>query len=205
MCEAGRVRHHLKHNLWNPKSSVIFVGYQARGSLGRMLLEGAGKVNLFGEEIQVSAEIHNLEGFSAHADRNGLLEWLSRFQKKPKEIFLVHGEKEAKESFARLANIQLGYDPVVISGNSEFVLEKDEIADRKQILQEVVGEEELGQIQDNIGEVLRRLEDILYHARLAVNQELSPEEIEVIKKGVLQLEKDSLSLGSIIARNRENL
>ena len=96
MCEAGRIRHHLKHNLWNPKASVIFVGYQAEGTLGRLLVEGAKEVTLFGEEIQVNAEIYNLEGFSGHADRDGLLMWLGGFQKEPKHIFLVHGEPESK-------------------------------------------------------------------------------------------------------------
>ena len=97
MCEAGRIRHHLKHNLWDSRNSVVFVGYQAVGSLGRMLVEGKKDVTLFGEEIHVSAEIYNLEGFSAHAYQNVLFACLAGFQqKKPKQVFLVHGEKESK-------------------------------------------------------------------------------------------------------------
>ena len=80
MCEAGRIRHHLKHNLWNPKNSIVFVGYQGQGTLGRSLVEGIKMVTLFGEEIQVNAEIHNLEGFSGHADQNGLFAWLAHFE-----------------------------------------------------------------------------------------------------------------------------
>ena len=132
MCEAGRIRHHLKHNLWNAKNSIIFVGYQAEGTLGRLLVEGgADTVTLFGEEIKVNAEIYNLEGFSGHADMNGLLAWLGGFRKQPKHIFLVHGEEQSKNDFAETVKKQLGYECVVIHGNSEFVLEKDEIVNRE--------------------------------------------------------------------------
>lgn len=95
MATAGRVRHHLKHNLWDPKNSVIIVGYQAEGSTGRKLVEGAKKVSLLGEEIKVEANIYSLQGFSAHADRSMLLNWIGHFKKFPKKIFLVHGEEKA--------------------------------------------------------------------------------------------------------------
>lgn len=123
MCEAGRIRHHLKHNLWDSRNSIIFVGYQAEGTLGRLLVEGATEVKLFGETISVGAQIHNLEGFSGHADQNGLLDWIGGFQVKPKQIFLVHGETESKMDFAKKISEQFGYDPVVIMQNSEFELE----------------------------------------------------------------------------------
>ena len=74
MCEAGRIKHHLKHNLWDPKNSVVFVGYQAEGTLGRSIVNGDKDVSIFGEKIHINAEIYNLEGFSGHADREGLLE-----------------------------------------------------------------------------------------------------------------------------------
>lgn len=95
MATAGRVRHHLKHNLWDPKNSVIIVGYQAEGSTGRKLVEGAKKVSLLGEEIKVEASVYSLQGFSAHADRSMLLNWIGHFKKFPKKIFLVHGEEKA--------------------------------------------------------------------------------------------------------------
>lgn len=99
MCEAGRIRHHLKHNLWRKDSTIIFVGYQAEGTLGRRLLDGAKKVRLFGEEISVEARIEMIEGFSGHADKEGLLKWIERFNRKPKKIFIVHGEEDAMIEF----------------------------------------------------------------------------------------------------------
>ncbi|MDP4108825.1 MAG: MBL fold metallo-hydrolase [Bacillota bacterium] len=103
MCEAGRIKHHLKHNLWRPESTVVFVGFQAKGTLGRALLEGAKKVKLFGEEIEVKAQIRELHGISGHADQKGLLRWLEAFnQKKPERVFIVHGEREVGDGFAKL-------------------------------------------------------------------------------------------------------
>ncbi len=101
MCEAGRIRHHLKHNLWRAQNLILFVGYQAEGTLGRMLLEGVDTVRLFGEEIAVRAEIRSLKGTSGHADHEGLLSWVAGFEKKPRTVFLNHG---TEESIAALAD-----------------------------------------------------------------------------------------------------
>ena len=101
MCEAGRIRHHLKHNLWRPECTVLFVGYQAVGTLGRFLLEGAQEVKLFGEHIEVRASIEKLVGISGHADRNGLIDWVTGFEKKPKMVFVVHGEDTVTDVFAQ--------------------------------------------------------------------------------------------------------
>lgn len=121
MCEAGRIRHHLRHNLADPKNTVIFVGFQADYTLGRKLINGADSVRLFDEEIPVNAEIVNLEGFSGHADRDGLAEWIGGFNSKPK-IFLVHGEDRGKRAFAEFIGEKYGVKPVVIMENSEFNL-----------------------------------------------------------------------------------
>ena len=102
MCEAGRIRHHLKHNLWRPESTIVFVGYQTRGTLGRSLLEGAEEVRLFGETIEVKAKIVKISGISGHADKKGLLKWINSFtEKPPKRVFVVHGDDRVCDEFAR--------------------------------------------------------------------------------------------------------
>lgn len=101
MCEAGRIRHHLKHNLWRPECTVLFVGYQAVGTLGRYLLEDAKEVRLFGEQIEVRASIEKLAGISGHADKNGLIDWITGFEHKPKKVFIVHGEDTVTDTFAQ--------------------------------------------------------------------------------------------------------
>jgi metallo-beta-lactamase family protein len=107
MAEAGRIKHHLKHNLWRPESTVLFVGYQAEGTLGRRIRDGAKKVRIFSEEIMVRARVLGIDGFSAHADRSELLGWLGRFLKKPRQVILVHGEEDVLTSFS--AEIQQTY------------------------------------------------------------------------------------------------
>ena len=96
MCEVGRIKHHLKHNLWNPNSTILFVGYQAPGTLGRKLVDGEKKVKIFGEDIAVNARIEYIEGYSGHADQEWLMNFVYSFLKKPKHIFLVHGEPEGQ-------------------------------------------------------------------------------------------------------------
>ena len=100
MCDAGRIRHHLKHNLWRPECAVVFVGYQGEGTLGRRLLEGAKTVKLFGEEIAVRARIVNFKGLSSHADRDHLIAWAEHFSPKPEQVFVVHGDSPVTEIFA---------------------------------------------------------------------------------------------------------
>ena len=104
MCDAGRIRHHLKHNLWRPECAVVFVGYQGEGTLGRRLLEGAKSVKLFGEEIAVRAKIINFPGLSSHADRDHLLAWAEYFSPKPQQVFVVHGDAPVTELFAQSLN-----------------------------------------------------------------------------------------------------
>ena len=122
MCEAGRIRHHLKHNLWRPESTIVFVGYQTRGTLGRALLEGAKEVKLFGEVIEVKAEITKIAGISGHADKNGLLKWINSFtEKPPKRVFVVHGEDKVCDEFARTLT-DSGYNAVAPYSGTVFDL-----------------------------------------------------------------------------------
>lgn len=121
MCEAGRIRHHLKHNLWRPECSIVFVGYQANGTLGRMLLNGVRNVKLFGESIAVKAQIHNYRSMSGHGDKNELLRWISQFKTPIQKVFVVHGEEETAEHFAGTLG-DLGLDVFVPDYRAEYDL-----------------------------------------------------------------------------------
>ena len=112
MCTAGRIRHHLKHGIWNPKNTVLFVGYQAPGTLGRILLDGAEKIKMMGLTLAVKAEIAKIGSFSAHADRDELIKWLNAFKEKPKTVFLVHGEEDTLIAFSKNLNEQ-GFNTVI--------------------------------------------------------------------------------------------
>ncbi len=109
MCEAGRIRHHLKHNLWRENNTILFVGFQTLGTLGRAILEGAKTVKLFGEEIAVNAHIENLKGISGHGDQKQLIKWLQAMKQRPEKVFVVHGEDTVCDIFAELLNKEYGY------------------------------------------------------------------------------------------------
>ena len=124
MANAGRVRHHLKHNLWDKRNSLVFVGYQANGTLGRILLDGVKNVKILGEDIKVGAEIYSLEGFSAHADQSMLLDWISKFKTKPKKIFIVHGEEEQANALSKLIERLYKIKTVIPNLGDKFKIEK---------------------------------------------------------------------------------
>lgn len=138
MCEAGRIRHHLKHNLWRPECTILFVGYQANGTLGRAIVEGAKEVRLFGETIEIRASVGQLIGMSGHADKAGLLDWINGFEKKPEKVFVVHGEDSVCKLFTECLKIEHGlsaYAPY--SGTrydliaNEFIYEAEPVAVKK--------------------------------------------------------------------------
>ncbi|MEW6068901.1 MAG: MBL fold metallo-hydrolase [Nitrospirota bacterium] len=121
MCEGGRIRHHLKHNLWRTECSVAFVGFQGKGTLGRKIVDKARSVHILGEEIAVRASIYTINGFSAHADQKGLLEWLTAFKDSPK-VFIVHGEEDVAISFGEHINEKLGFKTHVPEKGDAFEL-----------------------------------------------------------------------------------
>lgn len=131
MCEAGRIKHHLKHNLWRKESSVVFVGYQAEGTLGRRLVDGADKVRIFGEEISVNARVEMIEGFSGHADRDGLLSWIKAFERKPRKIFLVHGEEDSMNEFSELISNELRIATIIPGRGDSYTITADGISGAK--------------------------------------------------------------------------
>ncbi|MDO4475351.1 MAG: MBL fold metallo-hydrolase [Lachnospiraceae bacterium] len=125
MCEAGRIRHHLKHNLWRSDSAIVFVGYQAEGTLGRKLLEGAKKVMLFGEEITVRAKVLQLPGISGHADNEGLLSWIASMTDKPSRVFVTHGDDQVCQIFRDRLIHELGLEACAPYSGSVFDLAAD--------------------------------------------------------------------------------
>lgn len=125
MCEVGRIKHHLKHNLWNPKSTILFVGYQAPGTLGYNIVNGAKKVKILGEEIAVNARIEYIEGYSGHADQEWLMNFIYSFIKKPKHIFLVHGEPESQDIFKEKILSETGIGVTIPEFGETYDLSKE--------------------------------------------------------------------------------
>lgn len=191
MCDIGRIKHHLKHNLWNPSSTILFVGYQAPGTLGRTIVDGADKVKIFGEEISVNARVEYIEGYSGHADQEWLLNFVYSFINKPKHIFLVHGEEDSQEVLKGLIekNTEI---PVTIPSFGE----KYEVADIPK-LQEVTDYskkledqfmrlqilEKLDRIKDEINDMTKTVREVKF------SKENSEEEIESLNNKVKKLEE----------------
>lgn len=125
MCDAGRVKHHLKHNLWRKECTVLFVGYQAVGTPGRALVDGATQMKLFGEEIQVNAEIKVLPGVSGHADCEGLMQWAAAFEEKPRQVFVCHGEETSCEEFAARLQGELQYEAMAPYSGTIYDLKEE--------------------------------------------------------------------------------
>ena len=191
MCDIGRIKHHLKHNLWNPASTILFVGYQAPGTLGRTIVDGADKVKIFGEEISVNARVEYIEGYSGHADQEWLLNFVYSFIKKPKHIFLVHGEEESEEVLKGLIekNTEI---PVTIPSFGE----KYEVADIPKLEERVEYSKKLEDqyLRLQILEKLDKIkDDINTMTQNVKNEKLmkenSDEEIEKLNDKVKKLEE----------------
>ncbi|MFZ5596365.1 MAG: MBL fold metallo-hydrolase RNA specificity domain-containing protein [Bacillota bacterium] len=167
MCDAGRIKHHLRHNLWRPESTVLFVGFQAQGTKGRQILDGAKFVRIYGEEIKVQADIREIDGYSSHADQGELLEWLGNFHEMPGNIFLVHGEQESASTLAGLIKERYGAEPVIpqwldsyeitpgINFTEEQLLQANAAVSAK--LQQLL---ETGIGQDNYNDIMKRLNEL---------------------------------------------
>jgi metallo-beta-lactamase family protein len=123
MCTGGRIKHHLKNNIVRPESTILFVGYQAVGTLGRLILDGTNPIRIFGEEQEVKARIEKIDGFSAHADRNELLQWITSLKKAPRKVFITHGEPDAANAFKKLLEEKTGWPCTVPQYKNEVVLD----------------------------------------------------------------------------------
>ncbi|HPV02438.1 MAG TPA: MBL fold metallo-hydrolase [Clostridiales bacterium] len=198
MCEAGRIKHHLKHNLWRKESSIVFVGYQAEGTLGRRILDGAKKVRIFGEEINVDARVEMLEGLSGHADRTGLMNWLKSFRKKPKHIFVVHGEDDAVREFGDLIYKELGIVPVIPGYGESFVVSAEGAAPAGRKAERAEKREIYGFKRLEIVHMLDKLKDELEEASAIIRDDLrtGKDDIELDKllEKLLKFEKQILEI-----------
>ena len=193
MCEVGRIKHHLKHNLWNPKSTILFVGYQAPGTLGYNIVNGAKTVKIFGEEIAVNARIEYIEGYSGHADQEWLMNFIYSFIKKPKHIFLVHGEEESQEILKEKVESETRL-PVTIPEFGETYELKDSIELINKIERKVENTLKV-EILERLEKLKQELEDMEVCVKEDVdNQELKNEDMFRINEKIKDLEKQILNV-----------
>ncbi|KJS22556.1 MAG: metallo-beta-lactamase [Clostridiaceae bacterium BRH_c20a] len=167
MCDAGRIKHHLKHNLWKSQTTVLFVGYQAQGTLGRKILDGEKVVRIHGEEVAVNADIENIEGFSAHADQKALVEWVQKFKDKPEKIFLVHGEPEGMQMLAKVIKDETKNNVLIpkVGETIELIRSKETVAEVSDFEKEIsktfeLFESKLQDILNNSGNSTKILEEL---------------------------------------------
>ena len=193
MCEVGRIKHHLKHNLWNPKSTILFVGYQAPGTLGYSLVNGAKTVKIFGDEIAVNARIEYIEGYSGHADQEWLMNFIYSFIKKPKHIFLVHGEEESQDVLKEKIETETKL-PVTIPEYGETYELKDTI-EMTHKLQRKVEKTIRNEIIQRLEILKDELNDMEYYVRKDINDTtLKDEDMFRINEKIKDLEKQIVNV-----------
>jgi len=193
MCEAGRIKHHLKHNLYRPESSIVFVGYQAVGTLGRNLVDGAKRVKLFGEEITVKARIEMIDGFSGHADRNGLLEWLGKFGVKPRKVFIVHGEEDSMKEFSASIKEKFGIETITPSRGESFAISAGRVVGGVEKPEEVNRFKRLAVI-DQLETLKQEFEEMAELLKADLKQEREDAEIDRLGLRLKNLEKQILEV-----------
>lgn len=191
MCDVGRIKHHLKHNIWNQNSTILFVGYQAPGTLGYSIVNGAKKVKIFGEEFAVNARVEYIEGYSGHADQEWLLNFVYSFLKKPKHIFLVHGEPESqevlKQKIEETTNIEVtipNYDETYVLGDKiERIIDEKVIKqkDNKHIKLQIL--ERLDILKDEVADMGEMIKEDLKEDRIQDSQ------IESLSEKIKELER----------------
>ncbi len=172
MCNAGRIRHHLKHNLWREESTVLFVGHQNPGTLGHIILNGAREVKLFGETISVDARIHRMAGVSGHADKNGLVKWLASFDPKPKKVFVVHGDDEVCEGFKDYINDELGYDAMAPYSGTVYDLRNNVVITEGERIPAVKASRKADTVYQRLEQAGKRLMDVIKRNKGGANGDL---------------------------------
>ena len=194
MCEVGRIKHHLKHNLWNPNSTILFVGYQAPGTLGRKIVDGEKQVRIFGEEINVNARVEYIEGYSGHADQEWLLNFIYSFYTKPKHIFLVHGEETGQEVLKEKIIENTGIGVSIPDFGETYTLDENLTVERTHELPrkyrplrlEVI--ERLKTLQEEVFD----MEDIIVKEKLG--EHINDEQILALNEKIKELERQIVKI-----------
>ena len=194
MCEVGRIKHHLKHNLWNPINTILFVGYQAPGTLGSKIVSGEKSVKIFGEEVAVNARIEYIEGYSGHADQEWLLNFLYSFVHKPKHIFLVHGEPEGQK-ILKDKILETTTIPVTIPDYGETY----ELNDRINIVSKIEMFERPKYLRLEVIDRLKTLKEEIEDMEKMIKEDLvdetkKDEEVEEINKKIKELERQIVEI-----------
>lgn len=198
MATAGRVRHHLKHNLWDPRNSLVFVGYQAEGTLGRILLDGADKVKLLGEEIDVQLEIYDLKGFSGHADQRTILDWLDKFNYKPKKIFLVHGEEGPATTLRERIEERFGIECIIPNMGDKMSITKDRVeVSRGLTIDPILLQEDIAMEIENISRKIAALQDKRDMEELNT---MVVKNYDELKNKLIDLKNDLMDLNILISK-----
>lgn len=198
MATAGRVRHHLKHNLWHKKNSLVFVGYQADGTLGRMLLDGKKNVKILGEDIKVQAEIYNLQGFSGHADQNILLDWINKFRIKPKKVFIVHGEEEQSKALSTLIEHLYKIKTIIPNLGDSFKIAKDEIEFKKEVKVDINILKE--DIENELELAYNQFEALVNKSGDMIDEKILEEKYDRIKNNLISLQHMLMDLNITIGK-----
>ena len=193
MCEVGRIKHHLKHNLWNPKSTILFVGYQAPGTLGYSIVNGAKTVKIFGEEIAVNARIEYIEGYSGHADQELLMNCIYSYIKKPKHIFLVHGEPESQDILADKIEEETKIGVTIPEFGETYELNDEIVMTHK--IERRVNKTIKSEILQRLGKLKEELKDMEVYVNQDLQDEsLRDEDIFRINEKIKDLEKQILNV-----------
>ena len=193
MCEVGRIKHHLKHNLWNPKSTILFVGYQAPGTLGYNIVNGAKTVKIFGEEIAVNARIEYIEGYSGHADQELLMNFIYSFIKKPKHIFLVHGEPESQDILRDKIEGETGLGVTIPEFGETYELKDDILLTNK--IHRKINKNLKVEVSERIEKIKEELKDMENYVKQDIQDEnLRDEDIFRINEKIKDLEKQILNV-----------
>jgi metallo-beta-lactamase family protein len=195
MCDSGRVQHHLKHHLWRSESHIVFIGYQAEGTVGRRIVDGAKTIRLFGEEVAVRAHVHTLGGFSAHADQKGLLEWLSHFKNPNLQVFVNHGEEKISMELSEIIHQKFKFEAAVPQWREKrflFTPEKG-IKAEEEVEEEVPSEERFSVLFSHLDRSYKRLRRTLKRLKSKGKAVQTPRQLgqlEELQKKMEELEEE---------------